>query len=71
MSVINKATGKEVMKGNSATAEDIEYAVSSAERAFKSFKQMTAPQRGDILIRTGKQINTAQFCVFSVILLPK
>jgi len=66
LSVINKATGKEVMKGNSATAEDIEYAVSSAERAFKSFKHMTAPQRGDILIRTASILESKKEAISNI-----
>ncbi len=50
----NPATGEELGSFVSATTKDVERAVSSAAKAFKSWRETPAPKRGQILLRVAE-----------------
>lgn len=55
LDVVNKATGGVVMTSPSASDTDVDAAVQSAHAAFQTFRDMPAAERGQLLLKAGKQ----------------
>ena len=52
--MVNKATGSVVMTSASASDADVDTAVQSALAAFQTFRDIPAAERGQLLLKAGK-----------------
>ena len=53
MDVINKTNGHVVMSSNTAASAEVDRAVACARETFQTFRDMTAAERGQLLLKAG------------------